>query len=1158
MASMGGSSGCCAGSTGTSCEIRKKGAQYAKFLSGPDDDDMAPLTSSCTCTHCECLRCKCRTVQVSASPIYRARLRVELPVKSTASNGLPSCIRDPAIRHSSNLTRNCVLANVRRILASDILSLRGVSLVPGNEGEKDAVTIDLYFKQGFAPSLIENCRTLLINQGYRDVQILEDSFEDDDLDLEDDDQIFAWTTLDIQGMTCGLPGVKAVETNFSPQQARVYHDVVQTSPMRLAQKELHGGLGVGSLQGSSVRRRGTFVIHGMTCAACVGTLENILNSIPVSLLPQKASVVYDPAVVALEDIAVKIDELYEVLNSTSEGVSPLAYLSTEAAPLQEVVVSQSSEPILATIHLAVTGITCASCVNAIESTLRSKHGIRDVSVSLLTHKATVKHDPVAVGPRDVIEMITELGYEAELADPNSTSNLTQVKDAEELRNFRNATLSALVFAVPIFVLSMVIEMGLPEDNPVRREMMLQFWIGFRFYKGAYKSLRYTRSANMDVLIALGTSAAYFYSVYSIIDSIIRQKMGEHLYFETSVLLIFFVLLGKYMECFAKGKTGEAVTKLMNLSPDKAILVNMSEAVGEGGKQQVIDEKEIPIGLVQVGDILKITPGARFPCDGIVFDGSTYADESMLTGEPLPLAKGKGDTVTGGTVNTVSPVLIKALRVGSETALARIVSMVEDAQSSRAPIQALADSISRVFVPTVVMLSIGTFVIWASIPNLPQKWLNEGETQFVFAMKFAVAVLVIACPCALGLATPTAVMVGTGVAAKYGVLIKGGGAALQMGSSVSTIIFDKTGTLTSGEPAVTESLFLLPPTPDPNASFISSDGELLSLISKTESSSTHPLAKAAVDFCKARLAGSAAEVGRLFEVTDIVETPGMGLAATVIRKDVNQSRRVFVGSRRWVIESNRCTKTALDVDLQNSLQKVESWQNSGCSPIFVGWKDPIVRTDDHRTEGNLLAVLGVSDPPHKNSFKAVEMLTKMGKRVVLLTGDHRATALAVASTVGILEENVIADCLPADKGFAVENIMRETVQGSHRGRRSGGKVAFVGDGINDSIALAKADLGVAMGAGSDIAIESASAVLLRSDPLDIPALLHLSTVVMRRIRWNLVAAFGYNIVGIPVAAGVLYPFLHIRLAPWMAGLAMALSSVCVVVSSLALRGTQLRK
>ncbi|KAJ3218246.1 ATPase Cu transporting protein 7B [Dinochytrium kinnereticum] len=1188
---------CCSGtstSNGCGCcsqksviNIAKGWKKYGNGRPGIDDDLEPLLTPTCTCLHCECLKCKCRTGTIKEFPVYRLRLRVELPVKATSANGLPLCIKDPSLRASSNMTRNCVLSDVRRRLASDIQNIRGVSLVPGSDVEDDAVIIDLHFKQGFSPLLVENCRASLIRHGYKDVHVLEDAVEDGD--ISDEEQILAWTTLDIHGMTCGscaknvesavvrLPGVKAVEAGISPHQARVYHNIVQTSPLRLAQRvddigflvvgssskrELVGGVDAGPFTASKLRRRGVFVLHGMTCAACVGTLEKILasisgvesDSVKVTLLPQKASVIYDPAICTLEDIALRIDDLYEVLSSSSEVVSQLACQLINAAPLEEVVVGPPPEPVFATTQLAVTGITCASCVNAIESSLKSKPGIREVSVSLLTHKASIKHDPVVIGPRDLINIITELGYEAELADPNNASSLTLAKDAEELRNFRNATLLSLIFAVPTFILSMVIEMALPETNFLRRELMREIVPGLTINT----LLCFLLATPMDVLIALGTSAAYFYSVYSIIDSVIQRKMGDHQYFETSVLLIFFVLLGKYMECFAKGKTGEAVTKLMGLAPDTAILVTVSEAEGDDHHHaKVIDERDILIGLVQVGDILKVNPGARFPCDGIIYDGSTYADESMLTGEPLPLTKNKGDSVTGGTVNTVSPVLIKALRVGSETALARIVNLVEDAQSSRAPIQALADSISRMFVPTVVLISIGTFLVWSSIPNLPKDWLQEGESQAVFAMKFAVSVLVIACPCALGLATPTAVMVGTGVAAKYGILIKGGGAALQIGSSVSTIIFDKTGTLTSGKPTVTDSIFLLPGSNDPSSSIIQSEADLLSLISKTESSSTHPLAKAAVDFCKLKLDKAAENCDSLFEVIDIVETPGMGLAATVVQSELKQARRIFVGSRRWVVEANGCGKSSGGFSIYSALERVEAWQQSGSSPVFIGWKDLTSGNADRSREGTLLAILGISDPPHKSSLLAVDKLTRMGKRVVLLTGDHRATALAVAASVGISDENVIADCLPADKGYAVEKIMQDVSRRSRRGQKRGPKVAFVGDGINDSIALAKADLGVAMGAGSDVAIESASAVLLRSDPFDIPALLTLSSIVMRRIRWNLLAAFGYNIIGIPVAAGVLYPFIHIRLAPWMAGLAMALSSVCVVISSLALRGTKLR-
>ncbi|KAJ3107521.1 ATPase Cu transporting protein 7B [Phlyctochytrium planicorne] len=1036
--------------------------------------------------------------------VYRARIRVELPAKSSASSLLPQCIRDKSNRSASNFARTCVVLDIKKRLASNVPNLRGVAIARGYEQDIDAVTIDLHFKQPFSTATIEACRKFLVNQGYGDVSVLQDSFDSASDSDEEEEEILAWTTLDIQGMTCqscsknvedavvSLPGVKTVEAAFPKSQARVYHDVVQTSPMRIAQRvddigfQVVGssstresfGIGFDSSHPSKLRRRGTFILHGMTCAACVGTLENVLNNLPgidaesvkVTLLPQKATVIFDPAVTTLEDISARIDDLYEVLNSTSDTISPLAYLASDANPSEDVITSPSKDLTLATTQLAITGITCASCVNTIESSLRGKHGVRSVSVSLLSHKASIKHDPVTIGPRDLINIITDLGYEAELADSNSATNLTLVKDAEELRNFRNSTLLSLLFALPTFVLSMVIEMGLPESNPVRRELMkeiipglsinsllclilatpVQFWIGWRFYRGAYKSLRYSRSANMDVLIALGTSAAYFYSVYAIVDGVRRRKMSDHQYFETSVLLIFFVLLGKYMECFAKGKTGEAVTKLINLTPETAILVQVSE--DSENSSTVADEKEIPAGLVQVGDVLKVVPGARFPCDGVLYSGTTYADESMLTGEPLPALKSKGDSVTGGTVNTVSPVLVKAVRVGSETSLARIVAMVEDAQSSKAPIQAVADSISKIFVPTVVLLSIGTLAVWLSIPNLPSEWLSEGETQFVFAMKFAVSVLVIACPCALGLATPTAVMVGTGVAAKHGILVKGGGAALQAGSSVSTVVFDKTGTLTAGEPSVTESLLIVPITTGKDG-LIRSEEELLSLIMAVESSSTHPLARAAVDYAKRTLTD---DLSDRFSTVDIVETAGLGLSATVRRQDSSSAYRIFVGSRRWVLETNKCTNTSTKLSLAGVVETVQKWQSMGSSPIYVGLKPFNLEQD-----GQILAVLAVSDRLHENSQIAVDELKRLGKRVVIVSGDHRTTALAVAASVGIAAANVIAECLPADKGVAIEKLMSEMSNGGRY--RSKGKVAFVGDGINDSIALAKADLGVAIGA-----------------------------------------------------------------------------------------------
>ncbi|KAJ3291094.1 serine/threonine protein kinase Ran1 [Rhizoclosmatium sp. JEL0117] len=842
---------------------------------------------------------------------------------------------------------------------------------------------------------------------------------------------------------------------------------------------------------------------------------------------------------------------------------------------------------LAITKLDVTGMTCASCVASIERIVGGLEGVTSVSVSLLTNRAVIQHDTKKTGARQLISTINDAGFNATLSPATNINSLAQQKTNEEMKAFQRDAVIAGVFAVPAFMISMVFMMAFKPGNPVHDfwewEVLpgvsldavvllvlatpVQFWMGARFYRGAWKSLRYAKSANMDVLVALGTSAAYFYSVASVILSFSAGMMKGNQYFETSILLLFFILLGKYLESYAKGKTGEAVTQLLHLTPETVTLVHLQKPlidVPEADSIEIEREETVESGLVEVGDILKVNVGARFPCDAILVKGSTHADESMLTGEPIPLFKKPGDTVTGGTLNVTSGVLVKAVHIGSETVLARIVACVQDAQMSKAPVQAVADAVSRVFVPVVVLISLATFLLWILI--VEKGWVVPagGEGVFEFALNFGIAVLVIACPCALGLATPTAVMVGTGIAAKYGILIKGGGAALQTASTVKTIIFDKTGTLTKGKPTVTDSLITFTAATIKAVSkkvstdtFVSSatenypivsERDLWSLLAYTESFSSHPLATAAAIYALPR-SGDGVKQGSLgsgWKISSVQEIAGMGISANLESSEAAEGvhYEAFVGSRRWVVETNGCVFGSEVVD-----ETVNEWQGEGKTAVFVGMRviDLFWKPVEEEQGGKLLCVLAISDPPREASAGTVKKLQAMGIRVVMMTGDQHATALAVARQVGIASKDVIAGCLPLDKGTKVLEI-KEMAD-----KMKGGKVAFAGDGINDSIALASADVGIALGGGSDIAIESASAVLLRSELSDIVTLLKLSRTVLNRIYLNMGGAFIYNIIGIPIAAGVLYvPADGFMLSPWIAGLAMALSSVTVVVSSLALK------
>ncbi|KAJ3195595.1 ATPase Cu transporting protein 7B, partial [Entophlyctis luteolus] len=824
----------------------------------------------------------------------------------------------------------------------------------------------------------------------------------------------------------------------------------------------------------------------------------------------------------------------------SRGASyPNAFVETN--------IVEEGSPTYATTKLDVGGMTCASCVTSVERVVSQLDGVESAV-------AVVKHDPQKVGVRRLIKEIESAGFDASLSKQQDLQNVARERSEKELREFLSAVAVTAIFAAPTVVVGMILGMALPADNPVRMALdkevtsgvsvmaivlwilatPVQFWIGARFYKGAWKSLRYAKSANMDVLVALGTSAAYFYSVYTVIDSAASGAMNGDQYFETSTLLIFFILIGKYLESYAKGKTGEAVTKLVGLAPNTAILVQLAKNEGNGEQgvtdAGIVKEETVPVALVEVGDILKVAVGSRFPCDGIIVsNGTTHADESMLTGEALPQAKSRGDGVTGGTLNTGVPVLIKAVHVGGDTMLARIVSCVQDAQMNKAPVQAVADRVSRVFVPTVVAIAAATFVVWYVIASVRPSALPQGKSVVSFALNFAISVLVIACPCALGLATPTAVMVGTGVAAKYGILAKGGGIALQTASRIKTIVFDKTGTLTMGKPTVTDCIVAEPPRGIP----LNLPGDFYSAVSFVEGFSAHPLAIAAMSYSLERMRkiGSNPSIigDGAWKIVDVEETAGMGLSArmTTILPVAYSSSSVFkivIGSRKWVVETHNCPDTSV-------AKSVENWQNDGKTAVYVGFRVE----DDEAKGGILLGVLAISDPPRLTSQETVQKLQHMGIRVIMMTGDQPATAQAVAKLVGIHPEDVIAGCMPEDKGRRVKQIRNEA---------AGGKVGFAGDGINDSIALANADVGIAIGGGSDIAIESASVVLLRSELGDIVTLVKLSRTVLNRIYINMGGAFVYNTLGIPIAAGVFFWAGGFVLAPWIAGLAMALSSVGV--------------
>nr|AYW01703.1 HMA7 protein [Morus alba] len=852
---------------------------------------------------------------------------------------------------------------------------------------------------------------------------------------------------------------------------------------------------------------GQFSIGGMTCAACVNSVEGILRDLPgveravVALATSLGEVEYDPAVISKEDIVNAIED------AGFEG----AFV-------------QSSEQ--DKIVLGVTGIYSDVDVQLLGGIISNLKGVRQFYFDRITRELEVLFDPEVVNSRSLVDGI-EGGSSGrfKLRVANPYSRMTS-KDVEEASNMFRLFISSLFLSVPVFLIRVVCphipliySLLLWRCGPFQMGdwlkwalvSVVQFVVGKRFYIAAARALR-NGSTNMDVLVALGTSASYFYSVCALLYGAVTGFWSPT-YFETSAMLITFVLLGKYLECLAKGKTSDAIKKLVELAPATAMLL-IKDTDG-----RCIREREIDALLIQPGDTLKVLPGAKVPADGLVAWGTSYVNESMVTGESVPVSKQVGSTVIGGTINLHGALHIQATKVGSDTVLSQIISLVEMAQMSKAPIQKFADFIASIFVPTVVMLALLTLLGWymaGALGAYPESWLPENGNHFVFALMFSISVVVIACPCALGLATPTAVMVATGVGANNGVLIKGGD-ALERAQKIKYVIFDKTGTLTQGKASVTTTKV-----------FTGMDrGEFLKLVASAEASSEHPLAKAIVAYAQhfhffddsaTKDAESnnkdSAVSGWLFDVAEFSALPGRGVQCFI------DGKQVLVGNRKLMTESG--------INIPDDVEKfVVDLEDSAKTGILVAY------------DGNLIGVLGVADPLKREAAVVVEGLSKMGVRPVMVTGDNWRTARAVAKGVGI--HDVRAEVMPAGKADVIRLFQND-----------GSTVAMVGDGINDSPALAAADVGMAIGAGTDIAIEAADYVLMRSNLEDVITAIDLSRKTFSRIRLNYVFAMAYNVVAIPIAAGVFFPSSGIQLPPWAAGACMAMSSVSVVCSSLLLR------
>jgi Cu+-exporting ATPase len=808
----------------------------------------------------------------------------------------------------------------------------------------------------------------------------------------------------------------------------------------------------------------TLPITGMTCANCAANVERSLkkaggvSDAAVNFATEQATVAFDPALLEPADVIQRVED-------AGYGV------------------------VTARVELPITGMTCANCAATVERTLNRKvPGIVQATVNLATERAAVEYVPGVASIADMIRVIEGAGYgvvqaaaQEQVEDVEAQARRAEV--ADQTRKFW----VGLAFALPLFLLSMARDFGFlgpwahaPWVNWLFLALAtpVQFYTGWDYYVGSYHALR-NRSANMDVLVAMGSSVAYVYSLVVLLF----PAGGHHVYFETSAVIITLIKLGKLLEARAKGKTGDAIRKLMGLRPKTARVVRDGR------------ETDVPVEEVRVGDLVVVRPGERVPVDGVTVEGHSAVDESMLTGEPLPVDKRPGDEVIGATINRQGLLKFEATRVGAETALAQIIRLVQEAQGSKAPIQRLADQVAGVFVPAVILIALLTFGVW---------WAVTGD--FTRAMIRLVAVLVISCPCALGLATPTSIMVGTGKGAELGILFKNS-EALESAHRLQVAVLDKTGTLTQGQPSVTDVI-------TQNAEPDSQD-TLLRLAASAERGSEHPLGEAIVAEAEARQLS-------LADPQDFEALPGKGIRAQV------EGRAVLVGKPGWV--------EAEGVPLGDLAAGVERLQSQARTAIAVA------------VNGEMAGVLGIADTLKEGSAQAIGQLHALGLETVMLTGDNRRTAEAIAAQLGI--DGVIAEVLPADKAARVKQLQSQ-------GRR----VGMVGDGINDAPALAQADVGIALGTGTDVAMETAGVTLMRGDLRAVPQALALSRATMRTIKQNLFWAFFYNVILIPVAAGVLYPVPWVpdalrQLHPVLAALAMAFSSITVVSNSLRLRRAQI--
>jgi P-type Cu+ transporter len=1046
----------------------------------------------------------------------------------------------------------------------------------------------------------EKVRDIIEDRGF-DAEILatdlpspriHDSGDDDLFNIDDETSgaNMQQTTVAVEGMTCGactsaieggfkdVEGVKNFNISLMSERAVVEHDPAVLSAEKIIELIEDRGFGASLVETKELkpeRRRGggsrsgggrrdpehmttTVAIEGMTCGACTSAVDGLFKNADgvlrfnISLLAERAVITHDPTKLSTEKIVEKIEDGgfgATIVSSVAEGSdNSHGYTSSQ---------------------FKVFGSPNAAQAQALEETLTILPGVQSARLNVGTSRLTVSHQSAVTGLRAIVEAIEEAGYNALVADnDDNNAQLESLAKTREINEWRRAFKVSVTFAIPVFIIGMVLPMCAPAIDFGAFKILpglflgdiiclaltipVQFGIGKRFYISAWKSLKHG-SPTMDVLVVLGTSCAFFFSIVAMLLSFFTEPHSRpSTIFDTSTMLITFITLGRFLENRAKGQTSRALSRLMSLAPSMATIYAdpiAAEKAAEGWetvagsgepKTPLVDgnaaeEKCIPTELIQVGDVVILRPGDKIPADGIMVRGETYVDESMVTGEAMPVQKRKGSFLIGGTVNGHGRVDFRVTRAGRDTQLSQIVKLVQDAQTTRAPIQRLADTLAGYFVPMILILGFMTFATWMVLshvlPNPPKIFLKEESGGKIFVcVKLCISVIVFACPCALGLATPTAVMVGTGIGAENGILVKGG-AALEMSTKITQVVLDKTGTITNGKMSVASVTL----------ASMWQDSEWRrrlwwTIVGLSEMGSEHPIGRAVLGAARTEL-GLDSEGAIDGSVGDFQASVGRGISATIepATSPERTRYRILVGNVKFLRENNitvpeSAVTASEEFNTRAASVNKSSWSTSaGTTNIFIA------------IDGQFAGHLCLADTIKDGAAAAISVLHRMGVKTAIVTGDQQSTAVAVAKAVGISSENVYAGVSPDQKQAIVMQL-----------QAAGEIVAMVGDGINDSPALATANVGIAMSSGTDVAMEAADVVLMRPNNLmDIPASLNLARSIFGRIKLNLAWACLYNVVGLPFAMGIFLP-LGLHLHPLAAGAAMAASSVSVVFSSLLLK------